>query len=153
MYSNHVVVGMALPGGAGAPIIAVTASAFEDDRREAIEAGATDFLSKPFRNRELFEKIGRLTGAEYVFEDAAADTEPGVSVATVSPVEVVEAFPDTLRERLHEATIRADFDELLRLLDEAAAHAPAVADQLRERLERFDYPSVLALLQPGEIEV
>ncbi|MBV8900311.1 MAG: PAS domain-containing protein [Verrucomicrobia bacterium] len=139
----------ALPGGAATSIIAVTASAFEDDRREAIEAGANDFLSKPFRNRDLLEKIGRMTGAEYAFGNVGPDIDAGHSLVA----DATDAFSSDLRDRLYQAAIRADFDELRGLLDQAAAHAPDVAGRLREQLERFDYPGMLALLQPGEIEV
>ena len=38
------------------PIIALTASAFKEDRERAKEAGMNDFISKPFRGRELIEK-------------------------------------------------------------------------------------------------
>ena len=38
-------------------IIALTASAFEENRQEAIDAGADGFLRKPFREEELFEAI------------------------------------------------------------------------------------------------
>ncbi len=38
------------------PIIALTASAFEEDRERARQAGMNDFLAKPFRGRELVEK-------------------------------------------------------------------------------------------------
>ncbi|MBV9491139.1 MAG: transporter substrate-binding domain-containing protein [Verrucomicrobia bacterium] len=141
----------ALPGGSETPIIAVSASAFEENRREAIEAGGDEFLSKPFREQELFEKIGRLTGAEYVFADAAAMAAPADrATPAFSPVEVTAAFPADWRERLHEATTRADFDAILDLLDEASGYAPAIARYLREQVENFDYQGVLALLKPEE---
>ncbi len=38
------------------PIIALTASAFKEDRERANEAGMNDFVSKPFQGRELIEK-------------------------------------------------------------------------------------------------
>ena len=45
---------------AGTPVIAITALAMPGDRERCIEAGADDYLSKPFRLleiRELIEKI------------------------------------------------------------------------------------------------
>ncbi|MBX7182592.1 MAG: response regulator [Bacteroidia bacterium] len=39
------------------PIIALTADAFNDTREKILEIGATDFLPKPYKPEQLFEKI------------------------------------------------------------------------------------------------
>ena len=44
------------------PVIAVTAYAFPEDRHRALEAGCTDYLSKPVSGADLYRKIGELTG-------------------------------------------------------------------------------------------
>jgi CheY-like chemotaxis protein len=43
------------------PIVAVTAYAFPDDRKRALEAGCTDYLSKPVSSSDLHRKIAELT--------------------------------------------------------------------------------------------
>jgi two-component system sensor histidine kinase/response regulator len=43
------------------PIVAVTAYAFPDDKRRAIEAGCTDYLPKPVSSNDLHRKIAELT--------------------------------------------------------------------------------------------
>lgn len=51
----------ALPGSKGKiPVIAITANTFEDDRREAIEAGMNSHVGKPFRPEELVAAIDAL---------------------------------------------------------------------------------------------
>lgn len=45
---------------AGIPIIAVTAYAFPEDRQRALEAGCTDYLSKPVSSNDLHRKIAEL---------------------------------------------------------------------------------------------
>lgn len=42
------------------PILAQSAFAFEDDRRNALEMGCTDFISKPFSKKQLTTMIQRL---------------------------------------------------------------------------------------------
>jgi two-component system sensor histidine kinase/response regulator len=49
-------------------IIALTASAFEEQRLAILEAGCDDFLRKPFREEQLFEKIAHYVGVRYIYE-------------------------------------------------------------------------------------
>lgn len=42
------------------PIVAVTAYAFPDDRRRALDAGCTDYLPKPVSSNDLHRKIAEL---------------------------------------------------------------------------------------------
>jgi DNA-binding response OmpR family regulator len=46
--------------GAEPKIIAVTASAMDENRKALMEIGADDFISKPFREAELFQTIHAL---------------------------------------------------------------------------------------------
>src|SRR3954447_2607965 len=59
----------AMPGGEDTKIIAVTASAMDDNRQELMEVGADDFIGKPFREAELFQKIHAHVGVEYQYAE------------------------------------------------------------------------------------
>jgi signal transduction histidine kinase/ActR/RegA family two-component response regulator len=48
--------------GRHTPIIAVTAHAFESDRRQCLEAGMDDYLAKPFRQSDLLRTLQRWLG-------------------------------------------------------------------------------------------
>jgi PAS domain S-box-containing protein len=64
----------ALPAGEQSKIIAVTASAMDENRKELMEIGADDFISKPFREAELFQKIHVHVGMEYVYAEQPTPT-------------------------------------------------------------------------------
>ena len=49
--------------GAHVPIIAVTAHALEEDRARCFAAGMDDYLPKPIRSGDLFEKVARFAPA------------------------------------------------------------------------------------------
>lgn len=59
--------------GKSTVIIALTASAMEDQRQEALEAGADDFIAKPCDQNELLNKIAVQLKIEYDYETDAND--------------------------------------------------------------------------------
>src|SRR5215469_1367575 len=50
----------ARPGLANVPIVAVTAYALNDETEAAIQIGCTEYLTKPFKPRQLLEVVDRL---------------------------------------------------------------------------------------------
>ena len=57
------------PRGKETVIVALTASAMDDDRRAVSQSGADDFLAKPCREDELLEKIRVLLDIAYDYEE------------------------------------------------------------------------------------
>lgn len=142
----------ALPGGAEARILVVTASAFQEDQRLALDAGADDFLSKPLREERLFEKVGRLLGLRYRYGEEPVRDDAPAGRDGVSPDASTAALPADLVAALREATLGADLDRILELCDQAGAHDRAAADALRRLALGFAYKPLLALLSSREDE-
>ncbi len=135
------------------PIIAVSASAFEDDRTQALAAGATDFLGKPFREFELLEKLRAALSIEYVYVARTLQEEPEPSdsldvLARPRPV----LLSSQTSEQLRQAAGSADYGRIIEILDVLAGTAPEAANVLREIAERFDYPGLLARIEMKEEE-
>ena len=136
-------------GGKDARIIAVTASAFEETRQEVLTTGADDFVSKPFRETELFEKIGRLLGVKYVYAEEAVSVAAKPEALEALTSESLANLPGELVRQIRESTINADLDRVLELIQEAATHDARAANGLRSLAERFDYQKLLDLLSTG----
>ena len=83
-------------------IIAISASVFESDRQQAIDAGCDEFLPKPFEETQLLGALGRVLGLRWVQAGAVAH-------AALSP----EAASDE-RETPPSAEIRALLEFSLR---------------------------------------
>jgi CheY-like chemotaxis protein len=138
-------------GGTAIPIIVVTASPMMERREEAMDAGANDFLSKPFREAELFVKIRGQLGVEYTYAEEALEVQAAQADTSVEALtaEAVAVLPAQLLSELHAATIDADRDHLLELISVAESHDATVGRGLRLLAQKFDYRSLLTLLQTG----
>ena len=124
------------------PIVAVTASAFEEDRRKVREAGGDDFVTKPFREADLLRTVGRCMGISFVVgggenESAGPTAERGGARETI---------PGELRAALRSAAVSADLERVLKLAEELEAECPVTARTVRELAERFENERLLALL-------
>jgi PAS domain S-box-containing protein len=135
-------------GGKGTKIIAVTASAMDENRLDLLAIGADDFISKPFREAELFQKIHVHLGVEYVYaEQPKGALQEEASVITS---ESLTDLPHNLIHAMREAVISADLDGLLAKIQEVETRKPHVAQGLRCLAERFEYEKLLDLFGPGE---
>src|SRR4029077_10951656 len=115
---------------------------------ELMRIGADDFISKPFREMELFQKIRAQVGVEYVYAEhptAAAQEE----AAEITP-ESLAGVPQDLIHLMREAIIRADLDQLLEKIRDVETCDPRIAQGLRRLAEQFEYQKLLDLIGPGE---
>ncbi|MGD0141129.1 MAG: PAS domain S-box protein [Tepidisphaeraceae bacterium] len=139
----------AMAGGEKPKIIAVTASAMDENRQELLGIGADDFISKPFRDAELFQKIHAHVGVEFVYAEdpTAAAQEEAVEVTAES----LAGWPQDLIHSMREAVITADLDQLLAKIHEVEAHDPRIAQGLRRLAEGFQYQKLLDLFSTRDL--
>jgi signal transduction histidine kinase len=134
------------PGGSETSIIAVTASALEEEKQEALASGADDFVRKPFKEADLLEAIRRVLGAEYTYEDEEQPrAEPTVSVGAATH-DGGAALPADLVDQLQDAAIKLASSRLKALFGEVAAHDASLAAELEDLADRFEYRAILKLL-------
>ena len=112
-------------------IIAVSASVFESNRQQAIDAGCDDFVPKPFEEARLLAALGRALGLRWVYAGdrvpAAAGANSGNSDAAPSPQAV---------SALLELSLRGDIAGLRHRLEALCApDAPAGSATLVRALE------------------
>ena len=132
----------ALPEGERVPIIAVSASVLEDQLKEVMAAGASDFLRKPLREEELYAKLAKHLPFEFEY---AEDGEGETSMASTAPAELAEELaqlPQDLCDQLVTAARGLDKASLLALMTPLAATAPGVAQRLRTLAESYRFDQI-----------
>lgn len=135
--------------GQAATIIAITASAFDEDRTMILSAGCDDFVRKPFRASEVYDKMHKHLGVRFVY-DEPVDEANGSSRSTrddTISVHNLQAIPGNLREQLEQATLEADFEGIFTIIESIRAHDMDIADTLSGMANGFRYDEISNLLQ------
>jgi CheY-like chemotaxis protein len=136
------------PGGGETVIIALTASAMNDQRQIAVHSGVDDFLGKPFNQNELLEKIGGYLKIAYDYEETNEDeSKPSTRRSALSP-ERLGQLPAELIRDLRVAT-RYGKKKLIDglILKVRAAGYPESAHALQDLADHYDYVALTHCLE------
>ncbi len=137
--------------GAHVPvIIAVSASAFEEQREEIMAAGADDFLRKPFRDHELYSLLAGHLPLEPVYAHEALDANRSSCEDGAEDVAGVRmsaaSLPETLKAALVHAAETGDLFRVYELLNGLEVDSE-LAESLRALADAFDYEGLIAALR------
>lgn len=134
--------------GQATTIIALTASAFEEDRTMILSAGCDDFVRKPFREEVLLEKIATYLGVRYLYEDSSQPTsqKPKEKVEILTP-EALVVMPTQWRQELYWAAKACNDEELLILLDQIPEPHTALKSALADLVNNFRLDVIIDLTQ------
>jgi CheY-like chemotaxis protein len=127
-------------------IVALTASAFEEERILAIEAGCDDFLYKPIQMSTLLGCMSDYLGVRYTDAEVAAvvESEPP-DVARVA--EQLAQMSAGWRTALADAVMTLNETEIRRLVGEIPPERSELAIALRHCAENFDYEQIWQMLE------
>ena len=138
------------PGGKETVVIALTASAFEEDPATARAAGCNDFVRKPIRMAEVFAKLREHLGVTYLYESAETPAPPPGPAPSLDPA-VLARLPATWIAAMQAACVQADLDEVRGLIARIRGDAREAADTLDELARGFSFDRILEILTSIEI--
>ena len=141
------------PKGQETVIIALTASAFEEERNLVLGAGCDDFMRKPFREEVLWEKIAQHLGVNYVYDDldkqkfSSQPNQQAKPQTTLTLQLFLEKMPSQWINALHQAALECSDDSILELVEQIPPDSQPLAISLREWSENFLFEPVIELTQ------
>ena len=133
------------PSGKKTIIIALTASAFEEEKVEVLSAGCDDFMRKPFHDHELLTKIGQYLKVEYLYEDGDRLSTYEQSSLRDLTAEDLAVMSVKWRSQLYEAATKVDNQEIYQLLAEIPAEYESLAQELGTLVEHFRCDKIIDL--------
>ena len=131
-------------------VIALTASAFEEERVEILSAGCDDFMRKPFQEEELLAKIGQYLNVDYCYEQTveveidAKNLQQELSKASLA------VMPESWRSQLYDAAAQVDNQEIFQLLQEIPEDYQSLAQGLADLAEQFRCDKIIDLAKSAD---
>jgi CheY-like chemotaxis protein len=130
-------------------IVALTASAFEEERAIILQAGCDDFLRKPFREEVLLAKIAEHLGVEYVYEQEQPKSPQQAAVPAELTPQDLAVMPAQWVAQLRYAALSADDELILELLKEIPQANAALGCALADLVSNFRFDRLAGLTQPA----
>ncbi|MBP0016905.1 MAG: response regulator [Cyanobacteria bacterium SBLK] len=136
------------------PIVAITASAFEEDRNIVIAAGCNDFVRKPFKEAIIFDKMAQYMGVRYIYENSnsEADSQEYFDGASLEQhqqniQQELENLPIEWVNNVYQAALEADAEIVENLLEEIEDAQLQAVQTFRDWAENFQFENIIALVE------
>jgi signal transduction histidine kinase/DNA-binding NarL/FixJ family response regulator len=125
-------------------IIAISASAFDEDREKMMHKGADAFVSKPFKESDLLEEIRNQTGIEYdyeklIFEDKSETKE--------FSSEQISNIPKDIQEDFKVAATTGNIEKINELAGKVSAIDKGLSDYIQSLAEDFNIGAIRNLFK------
>ncbi|MGB7442718.1 MAG: response regulator [Coleofasciculaceae cyanobacterium] len=137
-----------MPQGQDTVIIALTASAFEEQKEAMLSVGCDDFMPKPFQEEILLEKISFYLGVRYLYEEESSSTIAPVSgqALRLTKEDLSVMSSDWLAE-LHHAALSMDDQQVSYLIEQIPETEANLANTLTNLIDNFRLDIILDCLE------
>ena len=130
-------------------IVMLTASAFEEQRAEALAAGADAYLRKPLQEKELYATLAAQLGLDLQrrTDDQAAPPPTGAAVEPQLDVTALAALPPLARAALRAAAEEMNPAKIKAVVSSIDTNHPALAQEILRMAAAYRYQELWQLLQ------
>ncbi|HEY9300964.1 MAG TPA: ATP-binding protein, partial [Phormidium sp.] len=134
------------PKGQDTVIIALTASAFQEQQSAILEAGCDDFLPKPFREEILFEIMAKHLGLRYLYqEDSSSTVASNPPQAQILKPNDLRIMPKEWLVKLHKAALAINDQEVSELIKQLPATQSELMHTLLDLVDNFRMDIIIEL--------
>ncbi|NJL20854.1 MAG: response regulator [Leptolyngbyaceae cyanobacterium SM1_3_5] len=126
-------------------IIALTASAFEEEQANILAAGCDDLVRKPFQEQDIFEKIAQHLGVKYLYEAVTLRSIANPQELTSDHLAIL---PSSWIQQLYQAALCTDEQTILNLIEQLPESQESIATPLRDLVNNFRCDRIMNLTKP-----
>ena len=143
--------------GQATVIIALTASAFDEERSVILSAGCDDFVAKPFRQQVILDKMTQYLGVRYVYESQHSSTPSNGEIPSITPVgdthssfvlqpESFQLMPPEWVQQLYDAACSIDNEQIFSLLEQIPSESAALKHAIADLVNNFRCDQIIDLI-------
>jgi PAS domain S-box-containing protein len=132
----------ALAGGDVVKIVALTASAFEEERQKIIASGCDDMVRKPLAQASLFSVMGNLLNLRYRY--AEQEEMPEIVQERILDFSVL---PQSHLVALKAAAEELDLGKTRKVVEQIKENHPALAIEIEKVVQTFRFDLIAALCE------
>jgi PAS domain S-box-containing protein len=119
-------------------IIALTASALDEEQHVILAAGCDDFVRKPFREDIIFQKLQHYLGVEYIYGEVMPNgTDPQSASGQELTRDELLLMPLDWIQALHDAAGKVDNSAILQLVQQLPAHQQQLTEKIVSIVQNF----------------
>ncbi|MFW9261400.1 PAS domain S-box protein [Nostoc sp. CALU 546] len=133
-------------------IIALTASAFEEQQASILAAGCDDLVRKPFREQVIFEKIAEYLQVRYVYaeesrEEATDNNLENIEFSILDLRSAITVMPAQWVTELNQAAVEVDAERIFQLIEQIPPTHSALAEKLANLVRSFCFDEIIGLTE------
>lgn len=146
--------------GQATVIIALTASAFEEERSVVLSAGCDDFVAKPFREQVILEKMAHYLGVRYVYEELVSSpsssgsfsSQPSLLMESQGSSFILQAssfqvMPSEWIDELYQAADSVDNEQIFQLISQIPSDYGDFVQALVDLVKNFRCDRIVDLIE------
>ena len=147
--------------GQATVIVALTASALEEDREVILSEGCDAYIRKPFTEIELFEVLSKHLGVRFVYGEALSEPSGFEGDLTDGSLSEVQRKAITKRLRslspellsdLEEAAIRGSLHRIEATISKISEEDLQLGETLRELAQWYNHEEIISLIHQARDE-
>ncbi|NEO26951.1 MAG: response regulator, partial [Kamptonema sp. SIO4C4] len=129
--------------GQATTIIALTASAFEEERDIVLAKGCDDFLRKPVKKDLIFEKLAEHLGIIFLYQDTVQSAEQEQLSSSLLSADALTGMSSEWLQKLTQAATIAKPIPTLSLIEEISQQYPEIAAALKQMVHNYQFSEIL----------
>jgi len=143
-------------------IIALTGSAFAEQREQSLGAGCDDFVSKPFRRGEILEILTKYLGVQYCHEAGAIAQAGAANASSTNSTQpqpdytldsaALAIMPSEWIAQFHNAAAQGNDEVSLKLIHQIPSEQSSLIAGLTQLVETYQFDQLIAIAQPTTLK-